>query len=117
MPNHPPVISQKGALVGDENVADVVEPEITVNEGDDTAQVAPEREAAAGSVVVHETHVATDQVITDPSSPEAVQIPDAGRGPRDLPAHTLAGDTPEDVFAKDASKAKSTPKDTSTPKD
>lgn len=102
----PQVTSQKGALVGDEAVqaaAKDVEPEV-VSENV-SAQVAPKRESDPKQVPVHETVVATDTVITDPSSPEAVQVPDAGRGSTDLPIHQLAEPKPEDVFSSEASKS------------
>ena len=63
------------------------------------AQVAPERAAPTETVQVHEVHVTTDKVITDPNDPLAVQIPDAGRGDASLPIHDLAGQSPEQVFA------------------
>ena len=97
---------QKGALVGDEAVREAatkVEPDV-VDEAV-TAQVAAERAPDADEVQVFETTVATDTVVTDPSSPEAVQIPDAGKGSLDLPVHRLTAPTPEDVFADEASSA------------
>jgi hypothetical protein len=94
----PEVQAQEGAQVGDENLAPVheVEPEV-VNEQVD-AQVAGTPQPAPDKVVVHETHVALDRVITDPQSPEAVQIPDAGRGFLDLPIHQLAQPSPEQAL-------------------
>jgi hypothetical protein len=99
-------VAQKQKLVGDEAVyAEVheVKPEV-VNE-QATAQVSPPREAADGKVNVHETVVHLDRVITDPSSPLAVQIPDAGRGDLALPIHRLDAPTVEQRFSEDASKA------------
>lgn len=101
----PQVVSQKGALVGDENQPEPREPEVRVVSEEVDAQVAPEREKPASTVPVHEVAVATDEVITDPSSPLAVQVPDAGRGSLDLPIHQLSNPTPEAVFADEASKA------------
>ncbi len=99
------VVSQEGALVGDENLPEAREPEAGVVQEEVAAQVAPEREAPADTVNVHEVYVKLDEVITDPSSPLAVQVPDAGRGSLDLPIHDLVNDTPEAVFASEASKA------------
>lgn len=97
----PPVTSQKGALVGDEAVQAAgydVEPE--VKDEQVAAQVAPKRDADPKKVAEHEVVVHTDKVITDPSSPEAVQVPDAGRGSLDLPIHDLAKGSVEDRFAE-----------------
>ncbi len=44
-----------------------------------------------------ETHVTTDRVITDPTSPEVVQIPNAGRG---LLPTSRSDKRPEDVFSE-----------------
>lgn len=102
-PEAPVVVSQDGALVGDEAVrgsTHKVEPQ--VNTESVPAQVAADRDAPASTVPVHETVVHTDRVITDPSSPEAVQIPDAGRGNASLPIHGLGNPTPEQVFAGEA---------------
>lgn len=65
------------------------------------AQVAPPREPEADKVDVHEVRVATDVVITDPSSPLAVQVPDAGKGSVDLPIHQLDAPSPEQVLSGD----------------
>lgn len=99
-------VAQDSKLVGDSAVnseTHEVTPEVTVEQVD--AQVAPERQAADTKVNVHETVVATDVVITDPSSPLAVQVPDAGRGSLELPAHALSAPTPEQAFADAAPKA------------
>ncbi len=88
------VVSQKGALIGDENQPEPREPEFNRVEKEVDAQVSPPREADSGKVSVDETSVQLDRVITDPSSPEAVQVPDAGRGSTDLPAHRLAQGVP-----------------------
>lgn len=105
------VVAQKRKQVGDENVADVREPEVEVNTEAVDAQVAPAREKDAAKVPVHETKVATDVVVTDPSSPEAVQVPDAGRGSLDLPIHQLAEGTVESRFESEASEADESKKD------
>lgn len=99
------VVAQKGALVGDEAVqeaAHTVEPQVAETEVD--AQVMVERDPEAAKVSVQETFVAMDKPVLDPSAPEAVQIPDAGRGSLDLPIHKLQGESVEDVFAREASK-------------
>lgn len=104
--NPNPIVSQKGALVGDEAVqkaAHDASPQVVETEVD--AQVMAKREPEASKVAVQETFVAMDRVITDPSSPEAVQIPDAGRGSLGLPIHSLSGERVEDVFAREAPKA------------
>lgn len=53
------------------------------------AQVAPPRDPDPDKVDVHETSVATDRVITDPTAPDAVQVPDEGKGSLALPIHNL----------------------------
>lgn len=97
------VTAQEAKTVGDENL-EVREVEVEVNEEDVDAQVVQEREPDASTVAAHETRVALDEVITDPSSPLAVQVPDAGRGNIELQAHRLSGPRPEDVFAAEASE-------------
>lgn len=62
------------------------------------AQVAPPREPDADKVDVRETYVTTDVPVLDPSAPEAVIVPDEGRGSLELPAERLDGQTPEQVF-------------------
>lgn len=93
------VAGPEKALVGDEAVQKEtfkVEPEVN---SDETKQKYA-REATQQEVYpVHETSIATDRVITDPTSPLAVQIPDAGRSPLGLPAHQLAQPSPEQAFA------------------
>ena len=99
------VIAQENKLVGDENLPEPREPQVSVVKEEVDAQVAPPREADSDKVNVHEVAVATDEVITDPNSPLAVQVPDAGRGSLDLPIHQLAQPTAEQVFAEEASEA------------
>lgn len=97
---------QEGALVGDEAVFGVdspVETEVYTDTRD--AQVVAERAPDADQVYVHEVSVQLDRFVTDPSSPEAVQIPDAGRGSLELPIHALDAGSPEDRLAG-ASKGK-----------
>lgn len=118
MPELNPVVSQEGALVGDEAVNEhvhEVKPDV-VKEAVD-AQVAAKPEPAAPKVNVHETSVELDTVITDPSSPLAVQIPDAGRGSLDLPIHALDAPTVEEVFAKDAGEVEERDADEPAPGD
>jgi hypothetical protein len=97
---------QEGALVGDEAVNGAADQSGEVHDyrADEDAQVVAERSSDADTVQVREVRVATDKFILDPSSPEAVQIPDAGIGSLDLPIHDLAGPTPEDYFAENASE-------------
>src|SRR5690349_16404874 len=95
------VVAQEAKTVGDENL-EVREPDVQVKSDQEDAQVAQPREGDADKVNVHEVSVTTDTVITDPSSPLAVQVPDAGRGSLDLPIHRLNAPVVEDVF-KDVS--------------
>jgi hypothetical protein len=104
-PAAPQVVSQEASIVGDENLPEPREPQADVRKDEVDAQVAQPREPDAAKVSVHEVVVVTDEVITDPSSPLAVQVPDAGRGSLDLPIHALAGETVEAVFAREASNA------------
>lgn len=94
------VVAQEAKTVGDDNLPEAREPQADVNQEPVAAQVAQPREGDADKVNVHEVVVTTDEVITDPSSPLAVQVPDAGRGDGSLPIHKLAGKRPEDVFAE-----------------
>jgi len=104
------VVTQKGALVGDEAVqAAGQKPTVTVNDEAVDAQVAGQNEPVGNKVNVSETSVQLDHVVTDPSSPEAVQIPDVGRGDLDLPINLLTGPTAEEVFAKEAGSSKPSP--------
>lgn len=85
----PPVAAQESKLVGDEAIAsaaaedDNFVADHTDEEAD--AQVVQDREKDPATVAVKETHVKVDTVITDPSSPLAVQVPDAGRGDASTP--------------------------------
>lgn len=84
----------ENALVGDEAVYEHVrEVEVENVQEDVQAQLPAEPSKPAETVPVNEFYVSVDEVITDPSSPLAVQIPDAGRGTLDLPAHVLARGT------------------------
>ena len=99
----PEVQTQEGALVGDDAI-EVREASVNVVAEQVPAQVTPDAGLPVNTVAVHETAVYTDEVITDPSSPLAVQIPDAGRGSLDLPIHALGNPRPEDVFAAAAAE-------------
>lgn len=99
------VVAQEQKQVGDETQNDrSVAPE--VNTEAVPAQVAQPREADADQVPVHETSVKLDEVITDPSDPRAVQVPDEGRGDAGVPIHALGQPTPEEVFASEADEPK-----------
>lgn len=91
----PVVTAQEAKTVGDEELPEPRVPEVQVNESTEAAQVVQPREGDADTVNVHEVYLALDEVITDPSSPLAVQIPDAGRGSLDLPIHALANGLPK----------------------
>lgn len=103
-PEQPQVAAPKNALIGDDAI-EVREPTVEVVKEQRPAQVKGPDAEVVDKVNVHEVVVAMDTVVTDPSSPEAVQIPDAGRGSLDLPIHALDGPRVEDVFAKEASEA------------
>lgn len=90
-PVAPAVTSQKGALVGDENLPGPRDVDVEVEQREDKAQVVAEPEKAPDKVQVFEVAVTTDTVITDPSDPLAVQVPDAGRGSLLLPIHDFIG--------------------------
>lgn len=100
----PQVVAQEAKTVGDDNLTPREPTHEVVSEQVD-AQVAQPREADRTKVDVHEVTVVTDTVITDPSDPLAVQVPDAGRGDNSLPIHDLAGPTVEQVFADQADEA------------
>lgn len=88
------------ATVGDEAVnAHVREVDVNTVKEDVPAQVVAKPIDASATVPVHEVSVTLDTVITDPSDPLAVQIPDAGRGFLDLPIHALDAPTPEQALA------------------
>lgn len=97
-PDTPAVVAQEAKVVGDDAL-EPREPTVEVNKDQVDAQVAQPREGDSDKVNVHEVVVATDTVITDPSDPLAVQVPDAGRGSLDLPIHNLDGPRVEDVFS------------------
>lgn len=102
-PKLPRVQSQEGALIGDENLPGPREPDVEVEQRQDRAQVVATPESAPDTVEVFEVAVTTDTVITDPSDPLAVQVPDAGRGSLLLPIHQFVGArTVEEVFAEEA---------------
>lgn len=91
----PGVVAQEAKTVGDEELPAPREPEVQVIQETEAAQVAQPREGDSDTVNVHEVSLAMDEVITDPSSPLAVQVPDAGRGSLDLPIHALANGLPK----------------------
>jgi hypothetical protein len=97
-----PVAAPANAQIGDEATASINPIQVEVVQEDVPAQVTGAPAVPVEVVRVHETHVTTDRVITDPNSPEAVQIPDAGRGALDLPIHALSNPSPEEVFAAQA---------------
>ena len=99
-----PVNAPENALVGEDTEV-ARNADVSVLAEEVPAQTTGPAAVVADTVAVHETAVAVDKVITDPHSPEAVQIPDAGRGSLDLPIHALGNPTPEAIFA-DAPKEK-----------
>src|SRR4051794_28336502 len=96
-PEAPAVTAQEAKVVGDDGLS-VREATVDVVKEQVPAQVVQPRESDSDVVNVHEVAVAMDEVITDPSSPLAVQVPDAGRGTLDLPIHKLSGQTVEEQF-------------------
>lgn len=98
-PDVPEVTAQEAKTVGDENLPEPREVPVEVNRDQVDAQVVQPREGDADKVNVHEVSIELDEVITDPSSPLAVQVPDAGRGSLELPTHRLAEGTVEEKFA------------------
>lgn len=104
-PTRPGVVAQEAKLVGDDEMPEVRRVQVDVNEESVAAQVAQPREGDSDTVQVHETSVSLDEVITDPSSPLAVQVPDAGRGTMSLPIHELAQGTVEDYFREHAAES------------
>lgn len=96
----PDVAAPKNAQVGDENIspAEPAADKVEVVDGTVPAQTTGAPAKVVKQQPVHEVYVELDRVITDPNSPEAVQIPDAGRGDASLPAHVLANPSPEEVF-------------------
>lgn len=99
-PEIPAVTAQESKTIGTVPTEDahVIEP--AINQTEVPAQVMQPRESDTDVVHVHEVMITTDYVITDPSSPLAVQIPDEGRGSLDLPMHRLGDGTVEEKFDK-----------------
>ncbi len=96
-PELPEISGQKNMTIeGEGSEPMVVEPQVTIEEV--AAQVVQPREGDSDKVHVHEVYVATDRIITDPSSPLAVQIPAEGRGDPSLPIHALSGGTIQAKF-------------------
>lgn len=102
------VVAQEAKTVGDDALTPR-EPSFDVNKEQVAAQVVQPREGDVDKVNVHEVSVQMDEIITDPSSPLAVQVPDAGRGDMSLPIHRLAGKTVEQQFAASAQTADEKP--------
>lgn len=101
VPAMPVVTAQEAMTIGDDEM-EARQADIGVTKEEVPAQVMQPRQADADTVQVHEVFVITDEIITDPASPLAVQIPDAGRGTLDLPIHRLDRGTVEAVFARKA---------------
>lgn len=98
----PEVTAQEAKTVGDENLPGPREATVQVTQEQVPAQVTQPREADTDKVNVHEVSVQLDEVITDTSSPLAVQVPDAGRSPLlsgGLPIAGLDAPTAEEQFA------------------
>jgi hypothetical protein len=100
-----PVEAPQGAEASAPDAGEPREPQAVVNQGEVPAQVRAERKPDSDVVKVSETHVTLDEVITDPSSPLAVQVPEAAEDEGALPIHALAKPRPEDVFSDEASKS------------
>jgi hypothetical protein len=100
----PEVAAPENAQVGDDEItpAAPAADKVTVVDEPVPAQTTGAPAKVVEQQPVHEVYVDLDRVITDPNSPEAVQIPDAGRGDASLPAHVLANPSPEEVFASEA---------------
>lgn len=91
----------ENALVGDEAVYGLDSPtEAEVVTDAVPAQVMSDEVVVVDEIPVHETYVQMDRVVLDPSAPEAVQIPDAGRGFLELPIHQLANGTAEEAIGR-----------------
>jgi hypothetical protein len=99
-----PIEAPEGAEAEVAGPDEVRDPQAVVVQGDVPAQVAPAREPDNDVVPVHETSVTLDEVITDPNSPLAVQVPEPDAAAGKLPIHSLAKPVPEDVFADKAAK-------------
>lgn len=76
----------------------------TVTEESVPAQVSPAvpeylKQYHPDTVDVSEVSVVLDRPILDPNSPDAVQVPDEGKGSLDLPIHALQQPSVEERFA------------------
>lgn len=69
--------------------------EVTTDTDPVPAQVTGPAPEPVREVVVHETRVRADRVITDASDPLAVQVPEAGRGNALTPIAQTYADNPE----------------------
>lgn len=103
-PDYPKVAAPKNAILSDDDL-EPREATVKVVKEEQPAQVTGPAAEPVDTVNVHEVSVQLDEVITDPSSPLAVQIPDAGRGDLSLPIHGLNGPTVEQFFAENATDA------------
>ncbi len=103
----PEVAGQMAMTIGDENMPAPRDVDVHIHSEPVAAMVMSEQRPAPAMVPVHEVYVTTDTVITDPSSPLAVQIPDAGRGTMDLPISGLNVGHVEDRFRAADEAAKS----------
>lgn len=112
-PQVPEVTAQKQKTVGDENLPEPREVEVDVNKDRVKTMRVQQREPDAAYAPVHETSITIDTVITDPASPLAVQIPDAGRGTMLLPITGLNEGTVEERFAAAAEEESSDDSDKS----
>lgn len=102
-PDLPGVAAPENAVIGDDGL-EVREATVEVVKEDQPAQVTGPPAKPVDTVRVHEVSIVLDEVITDPSHPLAVQVPDAGRGSLDLPIHALSGQTVEEFFIDSAPK-------------
>lgn len=105
LPKAPPVAAPKNAIIGDENLPEPRDFDTEVVDEQVAAQVTGKPAVDPTKVNVYEVSVTTDTVITDPNSPLAVQVPDAGRGDLLLPIHRhVNARRVEDIFAEQASE-------------
>lgn len=95
-----PIAAPENAVIGDENLSPR-DPDVSQVNEDVPAQVTGAPAKPVETVKVTETVVALDEFVTRKDDPLGVQIPDAGRGPLNLPIHRLAeAGTPEQQFAE-----------------
>lgn len=70
-----------------------VQEDVSVPNPESAPRVHPE------TTPVDVTYVTLDEIITDPTADNAVQVPDEGKGFTDLPIHRLDAKSPEQQFA------------------